>query len=63
MKYCNNLCFGCLNVRGLMKSKESTTIKLECIKNCIKDHNLNILLMQELKIHHDSKKGININWK
>ena len=63
MKYCNYLCFGCLNVRGLMKSKESTAIKLECIKNCIKDHNLNILMLQELKVHHDSKKKINVDWK
>ena len=52
-----------MNVRGLMKSKESTAVKLEYIKNVIRDYNLNIIFLQELKIHHDSKKDIKIDWK
>ena len=32
------------------------------IKNSIRDNSLNVLLLQELKVHHESKKSINIQW-
>ena len=38
---------GCLNVRGI-----GVENKINRIKNLIFDHKFNVLLLQELKIHH-----------
>ena len=62
-KNVNYLCCASLNVRGISGDNDATKKKLEQIKSVIKSSNFNVIFLQELKIHHESKDGININWK
>ena len=54
----NELHIGCLNVRGI-----AVEGKINMMKRLINEEKLNILLLQELKIHHKNETEIKIDWK
>ena len=54
----NELHIGCLNVRGI-----AVEGKINMMKRLINEEKLNIVLLQELKIHHKNENEIKIDWK
>ena len=58
----------CVNVNGIgnnktKKGRERLKKKIEYIKVLIVDNNLNCILMQELKIHHNANDDVCVNWE
>ena len=57
-----------LNVNGIGDNKtkngrERLKKKIRCIKNLIEEYKINIIMMQELKVHHNAVDDVNVNWK
>ena len=57
-----------VNVNGIgnettKTGKERLKRKIKYIKDLIDENELNLIMLQELKIHHKTDATINVNWK